>query len=167
MMSKHGGDKKRQTQAEHPIRESNEDRPRDSGGSGQRTGAAPNHPASPAAPTSRIIPPEQIAVRAYENWESRGKPAGTDREDWFEADRQLQEEIKHPSLGNVPGTETNPAEIGKHRFSDAIPRQTSEAAAEQTREAKESEKAHSAEASNRERMVDIGRGNQQAGRQGQ
>ena len=39
--------------------------------------------------------------------------------------------------------------------------------AEQTREAKESEKAHSAEASNRERMVDIGRGNQQAGRQGQ
>ena len=177
-MSKHGGDKKRQSQTEHPIRESNEGRPRDSGGSGQRTGAAPNHPASPAAPTSRIIPPEQIAVRAYENWEARGKPAGTDREDWFEADRQLQEEIKHPSLENVPGTETNPAEIGKHRFSDAIPRQTSEAvaraqacphetAAEQTREAKESEKAHSAEASNRERMVDIGRGNQQAGRQGQ
>jgi ribonuclease I len=166
MMSKHGGDKKRQSQAEHPIRQSNEDRPRDSGWSGQRTGAAPNHPASPAAPTSRIIPPEQIAVRAYENWEARGKPAGTDREDWFEADRQLQEEIKHPPLENVPGTETNPAEIGKHRFSDAIPRQTSEAAAEQTREAKESEKAHSAEASNRERMVDIGRGNQQAGRQG-
>jgi hypothetical protein len=92
MMSKHGGDKKRQSQTEHPIRESNEDRPRDSGGSGQRTGAAPNHPASPAAPTSRIIPPGQIAVRAYENWEARGKPAETDREDWFEADRQLQEE---------------------------------------------------------------------------
>ena len=190
-MSKHGGDKKRQSQTEHPIREGGEGRPRDSGGSGQRTGSAPNRPASPAAATSRIIPPEQIAVRAYENWEARGKPAGTDREDWFEADRQLQEEIKHPSLENVPGTETNPAEIGKHRLSDAIPRQTSEAAAElaresdersvdevaelarrftaaeQTREAKESEKAHSAEASNRERMVDIGRGNQQAGRQSQ
>jgi hypothetical protein len=79
----------------------------------------------------------------------------------------LREEIKHPWLENVRETETNPAEIGKHRFSDAIPRQTSEAAAKQTREAKESEKAHSAEASNRERMVDIGRGNQQAGRQGQ
>jgi hypothetical protein len=180
MMSKHGGDKKRQSQTEHPIREGNEGRPRDSGGSGQRTGAAPNHPASPAAPTSRIIPPEQIAVRAYENWEARGKPAGTDREDWFEADRQLQEEIKHPSLENV----TNPAEIGKHRLSDAIPHQTSDeseeravddvaelarrfAATEQTREAKESEEARSAGASNRERMLDIGRGNQQAGRQGQ
>src|SRR5689334_6985091 len=112
MMSKHGGDKKRQSQTEHPIREGGEGRPRDSGGSGQRTGAVPNHPASPAAPTSRIIPPEQIAVRAYENWEARGKPAGTDREDWFEADRQLQEEIKHPSLENIPGKETNPAEIG-------------------------------------------------------
>jgi hypothetical protein len=181
MMSKHGGDKKRQSQTEHPIRESNEDRPRDSGGSGQRTGAAPNHPASPAAPTSRIIPPEQIAVRAYENWEARGKPAGTDREDWFEANRQLQEEIKHPSLENVPKKGTNPAEIGKLRLSDAIRHQTSEVAgdkgrrsvpthetaAEQTREAKESEEARSAGASNRERMVDIGRGNQQAGRQGQ
>ena len=37
-------------------------------------------------------PPRQIAVRAYEKWEARGKPAETDREDWFEADRQLQEE---------------------------------------------------------------------------
>ena len=180
-MSKHGGDKKRRSQAEPPIREGDEGRPRDSGGSGRRTGAVPNHPASPAAPTSRIIPPEQIAVRAYENWVARGKPAGTDREDWFEADRQLQEEIKHPSLGYVPERETNLAEIGKHRLSDAISHQTSEAcgdkgrrpvpthetAAEQTREAKESEEARSAGASNRERMVDIGRGNQQAGRQGQ
>jgi hypothetical protein len=181
MMSKHGGDKKRRSQTEHPIREGGEGRPRDSGGSGQRTGAVPNHPASPAAPTSRIIPPEQIAVRAYENWEARGKPAGTDREDWFEADRQLQEEIKHPSLENIPKKGTNPAEIGKHRLSDAIPHQTSEAAgdkgrrpvpthktaAEQTREADENEEARSARASSRERMVDIGRGNQQAGRQGQ
>ena len=116
-MSKHGGDKKRQSQTEHPIRESNEGRPRDSGGSGQRTGAAPNHPASPAAPTSRIIPPEQIAVRAYENWEARGKPAGTDREDWFEADRQLQEEIKHPSLENVPRNGDEPG--GNRQASDS------------------------------------------------
>ena len=92
----------------------------------------------------------------------------------------MQEEIKHPSLENV----TNPSEIGKHRLSDAIPHQTFDeseeravddvaeltrrfAATEQTREAKESEEARSAGASNRERMVDIGRGNQQAGRQGQ
>jgi len=39
-----------------------------------------------------------------------------------------------------------------------------ETSAEQTREAKESSDARDAEASNRERMVDIGRGTQQAGR---
>lgn len=38
--------------------------------------------------------------------------------------------------------------------------------AEQTREAQESGEARGAVATNRERMVDIGRGNQQAGRQG-
>jgi hypothetical protein len=37
--------------------------------------------------------------------------------------------------------------------------------AEQVREARESTEAHNAEASIRDRMVDIGRGNQQAGRQ--
>jgi hypothetical protein len=40
-------------------------------------------------------------------------------------------------------------------------------AVKQTREAKESEQARCAEASNRDRMVEIGRGNLQAGRQGQ
>jgi hypothetical protein len=38
--------------------------------------------------------------------------------------------------------------------------------AEQVREARESTQAKNAEASTRDRMVDIGRGNQQAGRQG-
>jgi len=38
-------------------------------------------------------------------------------------------------------------------------------AAEQLREARESTQAKNAEASTRDRMVDIGRGNQQAGRQ--
>ena len=46
-------------------------------------------------------------------------------------------------------------------------RATHELAAEQIREAKDNEKARGAVASNRERMVDIGRGNQQAARQGQ
>lgn len=39
--------------------------------------------------------------------------------------------------------------------------------AEQIREARESGEARGAVVSNRDRMVDIGRGNQQAGRQGQ
>jgi hypothetical protein len=108
-------------------------------------------------------------------------PAGTDREDWFEADRQLQEEIKHASLENVPEKKTNITEIGDHNLSDANSHQppvaggdkggrpvpTHETAAEQTRETKECEEARSAGASNRERMIDIGRGNQQDGRQGQ
>jgi hypothetical protein len=42
---------------------------------------------------------------------------------------------------------------------------THELAAEQLREARESAKARNAEASTRGHMVDIGRGNQQAGRQ--
>jgi hypothetical protein len=74
------------------------------------------------------------------------------------------------------------AEIGKHKLSDAIPHPqprtkgdadkggkpvtTHETGAEQVREAKASAEAKGAEASTRERMVDIGRGNQQAGRQG-
>ena len=73
------------------------------------------------------------------------------------------------------------SEIGKHKMTDALSNQkhehdedkggkpvpTPETVAEQAREASMSEQAHNAEASNRERMVDIGRGNQQAGRQGQ
>jgi hypothetical protein len=72
-------------------------------------------------------------------------------------------------------------ETGRHKRSDAIPHQqpeaggnkvgrpvpTHETAAEQIREAKESEEASGAKATNRDRMVDIGRGNQQAGRQSQ
>jgi hypothetical protein len=42
---------------------------------------------------------------------------------------------------------------------------TSALEAEQLREARESSQAKNAEASTRDRMVDIGRGNQQAGRQ--
>ena len=70
------------------------------------------------------------------------------------------------------------AEFGRYKLSDAIPKPpatgkkrrakptpTPGVAAEQAREAEENAKAHKAEASNRDRMVDIGRGNQQAGRQ--
>ena len=36
-----------------------------------------------------VLPAEQVAVRAYHLWQSRGEPFGTDREDWLEAERQL------------------------------------------------------------------------------
>jgi len=32
---------------------------------------------------------EQIAIHAYHLWMARGKPVGTDRDDWLEAERQL------------------------------------------------------------------------------
>ena len=32
---------------------------------------------------------EQIAIRAYHLWLTRGQPVGTDRDDWLEAERQL------------------------------------------------------------------------------
>ena len=70
--------------------------------------------------------------------------------------------------------------IGRYKLSDAIrpshpvtggrkggkPKRAFRDIAEQAREAVESREARGAEASNRDRMVDIGRGNQQAGRQG-
>ena len=73
------------------------------------------------------------------------------------------------------------AEFGKHKLTDAITPAKPETiegptgesgptpatTAEQVRESLESEQARNAEASNRDHMIDIGRGNQQAGRQGQ
>jgi hypothetical protein len=72
------------------------------------------------------------------------------------------------------------AAFGRYKLADALPQPQRKPGgkrggkhkssqvdiAEQTREAAESRKARGTQASNRERMVDIGRGNQQAGRQG-
>ncbi len=69
--------------------------------------------------------------------------------------------------------------IGNYKLTDALPHPESEGGkrgdknnavvqtdSEQVREAQENTSAKNAAASARERMVDIGRGNQQAGRQG-
>jgi hypothetical protein len=78
--------------------------------------------------------------------------------------------------------ETIMAEFGTKKLADSVPHVTGDPVveghhgrpvpdhatdAEQSREAQESGQAHDAEASIRGKMVDIGRGNQQAGRQGQ
>jgi len=89
-----------------------------------------------------VILDGEIAPLAYGLWLARGRPEGTDREDWFEAERQLREERG----GRAPST---------HAL-----------VAEQAREAGESRLARDAVPANRDRMVAIGRGNQQAGRQG-
>jgi hypothetical protein len=52
-------------------------------------------PAASAATPDRPIPRhEQIALRAYQLWENQGRPAGTEWENWFEAERQLQAEAR-------------------------------------------------------------------------
>ena len=33
---------------------------------------------------------EQVAILAYELWESNGRPEGTDLQDWFRAERHLR-----------------------------------------------------------------------------
>jgi hypothetical protein len=77
--------------------------------------------------------------------------------------------------------ETIMAGIGNDKMTDALrrtqrapggdrggrPRRQHETGAEQTREAQEYGEARGAVESSRDRMIDIGRGNQQAGRQGQ
>lgn len=36
---------------------------------------------------------DQIAKRAYEKWCKRGKPQGSDKQDWFEAEAELKKEV--------------------------------------------------------------------------
>lgn len=44
---------------------------------------------------------ERVARRAYERWEERGREDGRDQEDWFEAERELDDgssgHSTHPS----------------------------------------------------------------------
>jgi Protein of unknown function (DUF2934) len=39
------------------------------------------------------IPREKIAQRAYEKWCKRGKPHGTDKQDWTEAEIEIKAEM--------------------------------------------------------------------------
>jgi hypothetical protein len=48
------------------------------------------------------IPREKIAQRAYEKWCKRGKPHGTDKQDWTEAESELKAEMTR-SGGTQPG----------------------------------------------------------------
>ena len=41
-----------------------------------------------------MIPHEKIAMRAYDKWCRRGRPHGTDKLDWIEAEKELREEFK-------------------------------------------------------------------------
>jgi hypothetical protein len=61
---------------------------------------------SPPAPMSTTpsvkVPHEKIAMRAYEKWCKKGRPHGTDRQDWLEAEAELKSELSR--TGAVPST---------------------------------------------------------------
>jgi hypothetical protein len=87
---------KGQKKPEPSAREKHERIPVRSSSSSLQRAAAPleaNLPHSPAA-GGASPPNERIAVRAYQLWEAQGKPVGTDRENWFEAERLLRAETR-------------------------------------------------------------------------
>jgi hypothetical protein len=47
-----------------------------------------------AAMHNDSIPHEKIAMRAYEKWCKRGRPQGTDKQDWAEAEAELRAESR-------------------------------------------------------------------------
>jgi hypothetical protein len=47
-------------------------------------------PGKPRTRQRSALPQEEIAVRAYYIWESRGRPWGQSLEHWLEAERQLK-----------------------------------------------------------------------------
>ena len=49
--------------------------------------------AQPSNMSPLMIPQEKIAMRAYEKWLKRGKPQGTEMQDWLEAEIELKAEM--------------------------------------------------------------------------
>ena len=60
-------------------------------GTHYKVGADRSHDVSERSPAADPAgrDDQQIARVAYEIWVSRGRPEGSDREDWFEAERRL------------------------------------------------------------------------------
>jgi hypothetical protein len=50
--------------------------------------------ASMTMPQNDSIPHEKIAMRAYEKWCKRGRPHGSEKQDWAEAEAELRAESK-------------------------------------------------------------------------
>jgi hypothetical protein len=50
-------------------------------------------PTQPGTSNTPKVPHEKIAMRAYEKWCKRGRPHGTDKQDWTEAEKELRAEL--------------------------------------------------------------------------
>jgi hypothetical protein len=44
------------------------------------------------------VPHEKISMRAYEKWVQRGRPCGTELQDWLEAEAELRAEFSRTSF---------------------------------------------------------------------
>jgi Protein of unknown function (DUF2934) len=61
-----------------------------------------SQPQTPHAATPMVsISHEKIAQRAYEKWVKRGRPAGTDVQDWVEAESELRAEMGRSTTTNA------------------------------------------------------------------
>ena len=58
-----------------------------------RVATPPMTPASTATNPQVKVPHDKIAMRAYEKWIKRGRPPGTDKQDWVEAEAELRAEM--------------------------------------------------------------------------
>jgi len=47
------------------------------------------------------IPPEKIAMRAYEKWCQRGRPHGTEKQSWLEAEAELRAESTRSNRADI------------------------------------------------------------------
>ena len=48
---------------------------------------------TPTSQATSHLPHEKVAMRAYERWCKRGRPCGTDKQDWMEAEAELRAEL--------------------------------------------------------------------------
>ena len=59
-----------------------------------------------SGPLSQMkIPHEKIAMRAYEKWVKRGRPHGSDVQDWVEAENELRAELAKSGTHSAFGTQ--------------------------------------------------------------
>lgn len=54
---------------------------------------------TPSSTPQSKVPHDKVAQRAYEKWVKRGRPQGTDVQDWLEAEAELRTEA---SRGTAP-----------------------------------------------------------------
>ena len=48
------------------------------------------------------IPHDKIAMRAYERWVKKGRPSGSQVQDWLEAEAELKSEGSHGTTASTP-----------------------------------------------------------------